>query len=78
MTKSLRPTPNERREQQSRPRSDTKQVHIRVSGSVLEAFDRFARQVAKERHRVAVSRSITFERLVTLARQEGIIKRESD
>ncbi|WP_226661682.1 hypothetical protein [Microbulbifer aggregans] len=60
-----------RREQQSR--KDTRQVHIRVAGSVLEAFDRYAREVAKDRHRTSVSRSITFERLVTDAKKAGII-----
>ena len=60
-----------RREIQSRP--DTSQVHIRVSGSVLKAFDNYGKQVAKQRNRSAVSRSIVFERLVTDAHKAGIL-----
>lgn len=70
MTMKDRPLIN-RREQQSR--LNTRQVHIRVSGSVFDAFDRYAQKVAKERNRTAVSRSITFERLVFDARRHGLL-----
>ena len=60
-----------RREQQM-SRSDTKNLHIRVTGSVLAAFDQYAQKVAKERKRAAVSRSITFERLVFDAKKSGL------
>ncbi len=59
---------------QRQTRSNTREVHIRVTGSVLDAFDRYGKEIASERNRPAVSRSIVFERLVTDAQHAGIIR----